>query len=664
MKTVTSGRAQFAILALLLVLTHDGQAQDTTRSVIPESADSLRTPIVPIPFVGSIERSPTYVISDSMINFADYRNMGDLLRSIPGVFVRDLGSPGQLHGITITGLDARNIAFMSDGVLLNDPLTGVFDPYLYPTEHLERIEVITGPRAFLYGLNSTGAAINLVSKSKKAIKPYTRLRFSEAPYGSGFIDGMFSQNITRGLNLTAGAQHQTFDGRFANSNYDAWNGRVKVRYNMSNKLDFFASYMYNKTQLGLNGGIDLTKTTEQSRYDRLEATVVNGDAYEKVSRHDFQLGSAATFFGDTTAVTTLTLFHSTNLREYRDEENRPNPNGIFIRQDDRSQSYGIKLTQHFESHNHNIDFSIEAGSRGTVESDVAGQHLETERALFAKWEYIDPNNLWRGSTYLRLESDFLQNGSPSTGADVQYRPISWLNLFGGLSDSHRFRSIIEQKLGQSDPSFCYLGGPTEDHQIIEVGLRAGSSLSSSIGIKFDHRISNVKRFSLDQVFYACARRQGLIYQSVTLDGMTHVGSFLIEGSAIRQITTQKYLFDFTNPGQLGELRTLPRWSGTAGLYFRDKLANGHLDLKAGFRVKGFSSYEAMNYNAQYQLYVPGNDPGITGTAIVDFVLLAHLGDAYIHVVWENLGNKKYVVTSFYPMPERQLRFGVSWEFTN
>ena len=192
----------FLLLAnLLCAVTAFGQFEstDTTAAKPTPAADTLRRPLIQIPFVGSIERSPTYVITDSSINFYDYRYVGDLLATVPGVFIRDLGSPGQHHGITINGLDGRNIAYMSDGVLLNEPFTGVYDPYLYPTENIERVEIITGARAFFYGLNSNGMAVNFVSKSKKAIHASTRIRYQEATYGQGFVDGMFSQDIIRGL---------------------------------------------------------------------------------------------------------------------------------------------------------------------------------------------------------------------------------------------------------------------------------------------------------------------------------------------------------------------------------------------------------------------------------------------------------------------------------
>src|SRR5207247_250500 len=124
----------FAIrfLFLLSFQTAIGQVEpaDTTSKPILSKlqADSLREPIYPLPYVGSIDRSVSQVITDSAMNFIDYRHAGDLLYLTPGLFVRELGIPGQLDGFTIGGLDSRSIAFMSDGISLTDPLTGTYNP--------------------------------------------------------------------------------------------------------------------------------------------------------------------------------------------------------------------------------------------------------------------------------------------------------------------------------------------------------------------------------------------------------------------------------------------------------------------------------------------------------------------------------------------------------
>ena len=139
---------------------------------------------------------------------------------------------------------------------------------------------------------------------------------------------------------------------------------------------------------------------------------------------------------------------------------------------------------------------------------------------------------------------------------------------------------------------------------------------------------------------------------MTLGGSFRVGSLFMEGSGQYSKVTN----------QAADLRLIPKWSGNVGIYFWDKLFTDHLDLKTGLRIKGFSSSQAMNYNARYQIYVTSNDPDTPGAGVLDFLLIAHIGNAYIHFIMENLLDKQYVTTSFYPMNERNLRFWISWDF--
>ncbi len=657
MKIVITANLRTGASVFLLLLAQCAAAQetaiDTTHLRHADTiADSLRTPIVPIPFVGSIERRPLYLITDSTLNFFDYNSAGDLLNVVPGLFRYDLGSPGQLHGLTIDGLDNRNIAFMSDGILLNEPLTGTFNPYLYPTENAERVEIITGTSAFWYGLNSTAGAVNFVSKNKKAIHPYTRIRYSEEPYGHGFIDGSFSQDIIRGMNLNVGAFHHTYEGRFPNSNEDHWNGRAKARYNIDNKLDLFASGMYNQTNLGLNGGVDLSKTPNDFIFDQRNATLVNTDAYEKVTRYDLQAGAAAALFSDTTATTTLTLFHSTNFREYRDEENRQSSNGRFVMEDDRSQWYGIKLMQHFKIQDNPIDLGAEVQRRGVIASDILGQNFRNLTSIFGKIEFQAENQI-RFSPYSRIDN-YLGETSISFGGDIQIGFLDNMKFFGGYSHSYGYPTLEEQYLGLDKLQDDRFGWGAKKHQLVEGGILISQSENCSVSIRAVHRTIDATYFNQPQgsPFDVLEYHEQVIREGIVSLLHVRLGSFLVEG-------TVQYLTGTTDDKESGNL---PRWSGTGGFYFWDKLVNNHLDLKTGIRGKAFSSYQAVEFDQQNQIFYASSQQDISATGILDLVVIAHIGDAYVHLIMENLLDRKYVTTTFYPMPERHLRFGISWEF--
>ncbi|MEK7249164.1 MAG: putative porin, partial [Bacteroidota bacterium] len=260
------------------------QVVDTTRMSTPS-------------LVGTYDRSldSTKFLTKEELNFLDYRYLGRILETIPGVFVRDQFSIGGYNQLNIRGVDWRGIAVTSNGRLLNEPASGIFNLFHFTTEYADRIEFITGPRAFLYGVNSTGGAVNLVTKNYNSNRALSKLNYTETSYNYQYSDGTFSQNISRKVNFTFGFQHQGTDGRYTSSAHEAWNMRVKLRYNLSKNFNIILSEYLTSTETQLNGGIDIDKTgILELAFDRIQAVVVNPDAFEKISRHDVDLSLVGT----------------------------------------------------------------------------------------------------------------------------------------------------------------------------------------------------------------------------------------------------------------------------------------------------------------------------------------------------------------------------------
>jgi len=644
------------------VLPSDTTKTDTTRFI---REDSLPKYAIPIALVGSIDRSiaPRRLIDDSTKHFMDYESLGDLVSVTPGVFIFGLGSPGQFQGLTLQGVGGRDVAILGEGALLNNSYSGTYDLNLSSQEDIDRVEIVSGTRSFLYGLNSTGGTINLVNRSRKALRPSSHIRYSEDGYGYSVLDGMVSQDVSRGVNITAGILHRTVDGRFANSDGDAWSGRARLRYNLSGEVSLFGSEVYNQTRLDMNGGID-SSTQAADRFDRIRAKVRNTDSYEKVFRHDMQLGIATNFRADSNAVNTLTFYHSTNLREYRVEKNRSPSNTIFLQQNQYSRWYGLKLAEHRLMNNFVIDVGAEIQNRrfiigppGEDGSTTLGSEVgSTDFSAFAKTE-THFSEMLRASAYGRFESYFDQHEF-SLGADAALNLTGRLELFGGASRSSRFPTPQELYGTPSAVSPTSSSEP-ERHLLVEGGLRSSRAGACSFEITAFHRtVENpiVVRFSIlvpaAQPFYF-DRGETQYLRGICGSASVRVGSFLFDGSA-------QYLEVLAGDNLENEF---PKWTGRGGAWFRDSLFGRHLDLKAGFQGKIFSSFQGRGFDQLAQIDVPTWNPvTIDMDGTVDFLLIAHIGSAYVHLVWENLFDRRYIMRVFYPMPERNIRFGITWDF--
>jgi outer membrane cobalamin receptor len=643
MRTLTTTIA--LCLALLSSAAGEAAAQvpppDTLDAVGQPHADSVRAPIIPIPLVGSVDRNldSTRVIRAEELAFQEYRSLADILGTLPGAFVRDFGSPGLATGLTLRGAGAQSIALLGDGAPLNEPLTGAYNLAYYPTEQIERIEVVPATRSFLYGINGSGGLVNVVSKSKKALVAQSRIRYSESAHGYGFVDGTVSQDVIRGLNVTAGLQHATFDKRYANSLYDDWTAHAKIRYNVSSGVNAFASFISNAAQRGLNGGVD-PATPDSLRYDELLAKVVNTDAYEKVTRYDSQLGVAVRPAFDSTSVHTLTFYLSTQLREYRDEENRPNPNGITVKEDHRSQWYGVRWLLQHPIGASSLDVGAEIASRAVIASPETGQRRETDKSAFGLFT-LRPAGGAAVAGYARLEH-YLSDAKLSYGGDATFSPDGGVTVRGGYSRSFRYPTFQESSRYENVVGSSDYGTP-ERHDVFEGSVRYDRPGGARLGLTLFRRV-------VRGAIAAESAGGREVVNGISLDGRARIGSFLLEGTLDR--------FDGGSLLAAG----VPPWQLRCGAYFMDTVVNGHLGLKAGFRGGVTDGFRANAFDPRRLLYTGGADVGPAGT--LDFLLIGHIGDAYIHLLWENLLGRQYVTTYLYPMEGRALRFGISWDFLN
>ncbi len=674
-----------------LVFFHPSYAQDSTTTILLSPRDSTRVVgsvrdsilrVKPIPLVGALEPfhdSSDFILS-SEIPWMEYRYIGDVLWTKPGMYIRDMGNPGQNNQLTIGGVDWRGIAFLVDGRSQGDPITGTYDMILFPTDYIDRIEFISGPRAMVYGMNSTGGAINIVTKSLYTNKAYSRIRYSQGVDEYLHTDAMFSQNIFPRFNLTFGLTRQSigahrldeeYRSRFTNADHDAWSFRTKLRYNISNSFNLVFSHLFHQTRTGLYGGVDYLHTLPEDLFNSLGATVTNNDAYEKISNHHLDLTAAIHFAGDTTQVTTVTTYYSNQLREYRDEErifqNNLPSNGIFLQADNRSSNAGILLRHVWESGVQNLNASIQAEEFQVESSPEVGGHRENKLSASVKEEVrlFSPLTF---SLFGRMDRYRSKNIS-GLGADVQFALSPSLTIFAGMSSSQR-TPTLQELYWSSDSTLSptpRLWLANEKHTLTEVGIHFslfdfvyGSASITHRQIKSPILVDTTGVPGRQPRDYTLTFSQpdSRSFDGVNISILSSYKDFFAQGNAT-------YLKQPDSFHGSQKLTLLPELYLDGSVYYKGTLADGHLELKIGFRGRFVSQQTGMAPLGESGLYVPYvllQSFGPSGTA--DFFMIAKLGDAYLHLIWENLSGNQYTLTPIYPMYERNVRFGVSWEFWN
>lgn len=108
------------------------------------------------------------VVSSAQIEAAPAVSLDDALRLTPSIDL-PIGASYQLHptgsGISMRGLGGLRALVLLDGVPLNDPFFGYVQWNRVPMESVERVEVVSGGGAPLWGNYAMGGVINIITKT-------------------------------------------------------------------------------------------------------------------------------------------------------------------------------------------------------------------------------------------------------------------------------------------------------------------------------------------------------------------------------------------------------------------------------------------------------------------------------------------------------------------
>lgn len=150
------------MLSGLLILIHQASGQSENNIYLENVVvTSSRIPID----MKETGRNISVITSDE-INELPANSVDELLRYIPGVEAQSRGGFGVQSDIIIRGSTFQQVLILIDGMRLNDPLTGHFNGYvpITPAE-IDRIEVLRGPAASLFGADAVGGVIHIITKT-------------------------------------------------------------------------------------------------------------------------------------------------------------------------------------------------------------------------------------------------------------------------------------------------------------------------------------------------------------------------------------------------------------------------------------------------------------------------------------------------------------------
>jgi iron complex outermembrane receptor protein len=167
-RTGFANPAKLSLLLLLLSGTASAQQQDLTQLSLEDLMNTKVTSVSKKEQSLSRTAAAIFVISAEDIRRSGATSIPDLLRIVPGLDVAQINANS--WAISARGFNHQfsdKLLVLIDGRTVYTPLFGGvnWDTSEVPLEDIERIEVIRGPGATVWGANAVNGVINVITKS-------------------------------------------------------------------------------------------------------------------------------------------------------------------------------------------------------------------------------------------------------------------------------------------------------------------------------------------------------------------------------------------------------------------------------------------------------------------------------------------------------------------
>ena len=233
------------VLALTPALAHAQDTSPESRKVDPivSIANKVDTP------VGETGAAVTVIPGEDFKTY-QYLTVGDALRRVPGVDVRQSGSFGKTTAVSIRGANPNSVQVLVDGVRVKSPTLGIAELADISPDLIERIEIVRGPQSTLYGADAIGGVINIITKKGQGKVFQGSIEEQVGNYGTWINQGT-GYGQWKVLDYSFAGSYRESNGQFQNDNADekALSGRIGLTLPYDSSLSFIARW--NRTDTGL-----------------------------------------------------------------------------------------------------------------------------------------------------------------------------------------------------------------------------------------------------------------------------------------------------------------------------------------------------------------------------------------------------------------------------
>jgi len=226
--------------------------QDTTKTKMQYDLDEIEVTAQRSPALYSQVARIISVIERNEIESSAAQSVQDLLEYVASVDVRQRGAEGVQADISVRGGTFDQTLILLNGVNINDPQTGHHNLNLpVSLNQIERIEILEGPAARVYGPNAFSGAINIVTKQSTGNAIILEAGGGNFGYFNSNLSGSFK---TRRIQHLIALNRKKSDGYIENTDFkmsnlyysnfiDSQKGKLSFQLGASEK-EFGANSFY------------------------------------------------------------------------------------------------------------------------------------------------------------------------------------------------------------------------------------------------------------------------------------------------------------------------------------------------------------------------------------------------------------------------------------
>jgi len=397
------------ILLLLILLFSQylhAQLSDTMAVQLPDV--EIQGNRINLPF-SETSRS-VQVITKAELEAAPVVSVTELLRYVSGVDVRQRGVHGVQADVSIRGGTFDQTLILVNGIKMVDPQTGHHSMNLpVDLQNIERIEVLKGPGARIYGQNAFAGAINIITKVPDEQEATISLTAGENTLG-GVRMGValpkenFKQYFSFSRDFSEGYRY--------NTDYNITNFFYQSQANINNqKLNILAGFT--ERAFGANGFYASPANTDQ--YEEVQTSLVAAE-YQHVQGK---------------WIVKPRLYWRRNQDEYIFVRSNPS----IYRNLHIGNMVGLEVNSSYSSKLGTTGFGLDV-NQNLLQSNLLGEWNRTAVSFFAEHRFLlfDALDVTPGVLF-NYFSDFDANLLP--GVDVGLRLSENFKVFGNVGYTYR-----------------------------------------------------------------------------------------------------------------------------------------------------------------------------------------------------------------------------------